>query len=51
MCWKWVLLVVTFRNLSGPSTLGEEVRLLRKPDDCSAEAGGESPTPVVLAHA
>lgn len=42
VCWKGFLLVVTFRNFSGPFTLGEEV---------GAEADGESPDPIVLAHA
>lgn len=43
--------VVTSRNFSGPSTLGEEARLLRELGNRSGGAGGESPHPVVLAHA
>lgn len=42
--------VLTSRNFSSPSTLGEEVRLLRELGDCSGGAGGESPHPVFLAH-
>lgn len=42
--------VVTSRNFSDHSTLGEEVRLLRELGDCSGGAGGESTRSFLLVH-